>query len=93
MPSDNNDSRGKDLSPAEKRAASFSRQFAIAMELPFILVSAVVVGGLIGFFLDRWLHTAPYLMLGFGFLGFFGGLHTGCNCQSPGKSPIIPRAV
>ena len=74
MPSDNNDSRDRNLRPAEKRAASFSRQFAIAMELPFILVSAVVVGGLIGFFLDRWLHTAPYLMLGFGFLGFFGGL-------------------
>ena len=74
MPSDNNDSRAKNLSPAEKRAASFSRQFAIAKELPFSLVSAVVVGGMIGFFLDRWLHTAPYLMLGFGFLGFFGGL-------------------
>jgi ATP synthase protein I len=74
MPSDNNDSRGKNLTPAEKQAASFSRQFAIAMELPFILVSAIVVGGLVGFFLDRWLHTAPYLMLILGFLGFFGGL-------------------
>jgi ATP synthase protein I len=74
MPSDNNDSRDKNLTPAEKQAASFSRQFAIAMELPFILVSAIVVGGLIGFFLDRWLHTAPYLMLILGFLGFFGGL-------------------
>jgi len=74
MPSDNNDSRDKNLTPAEKQAASFSRQFAIAMELPFILVSAIVVGGLVGFFLDRWLHTAPYLMLILGFLGFFGGL-------------------
>lgn len=74
MPSDNNDSRGKNLTPAEKQAASFSRQFAIAMELPFILVSAIVFGGLIGFFLDRWLHSAPYLMLVLGFLGFFGGL-------------------
>ena len=74
MPSDNNGSRGKKLTPAEKQAASFSRQFAIAMELPFILVSAIVVGGLVGFFLDRWLHTAPYLMLVLGFLGFFGGL-------------------
>jgi F0F1-type ATP synthase assembly protein I len=44
------------------------------MELPFILVSAIVVGGLVGFFLDRWLHTPPYLMLILGFLGFFGGL-------------------
>ena len=74
MPSDNNDSRDKNLTPAEKQAASFSRQFAIAMELPFILVSAIVVGGLVGFFLDRWLHTPPYLMLILGFLGFFGGL-------------------
>ena len=74
MPSDNKDSRDKNLTPAEKQAASFSRQFAIAMELPFILVSAIVVGGLVGFFLDRWLHTAPYLMLILGFLGFFGGL-------------------
>ena len=74
MPSDNKDSRDKNLTPAEKQAASFSRQFAIAMELPFVLVSAVVVGGLVGFFLDRWLHTAPYLMLILGFLGFFGGL-------------------
>ena len=74
MPSDNNDSRDKNLTQAEKQAASFSRQFAIAMELPFVLVSAVVVGGLVGFFLDRWLHTPPYLMLILGFLGFFGGL-------------------
>jgi len=74
MPSDNKDSRDKNLTPAEKQAASFSRQFAIAMELPFILVSAIVVGGLVGFFLDRWLHTPPYLMLILGFLGFFGGL-------------------
>jgi len=74
MPSDNNRSRDRNLTPAEKQAASFSRQLAIAMELPFILVSAIIVGGLIGFFLDRWLHTAPYLMLVLGFLGFFGGL-------------------
>jgi len=74
MPSDNNESRDKDLTPAEKQAAGFSRQFAMAMELPFIIVSAIAVGRLIGFFLDRWLHTAPYLMLVLGFLGFFGGV-------------------
>ena len=46
----------------------------MAMELPFILVAAIVLGGLVGYFLDHWLHTKPYLMLVFGFLGFFGGL-------------------
>jgi F0F1-type ATP synthase assembly protein I len=74
MPSDNNDSKDHKLTPTEERAAGFSRQFATAMELPFILVAAIIVGGLIGYFLDSWLHTKPYLMLVFGFLGFFGGL-------------------
>jgi len=44
------------------------------MELPFVIVSATALGGVLGFFLDRWLHTKPYLMLILGFLGFFAGL-------------------
>ena len=44
------------------------------MELPFILVSAVFVGGVAGYFLDRWLGSRPYLMLGLGALGFFAGV-------------------
>ena len=76
MPSDNNDSDSKNsnLTPAEREAGGFSRQFAVAMELPFILVGSVGVGGLLGFFLDRWLYTKPYLMLLLGTLGFIGGL-------------------
>jgi ATP synthase protein I len=74
MLSDDNDTKDDKLTPTEERAAGFSRQFATAMELPFILVAAIIVGGLIGYFLDGWLHTKPYLMLVFGFLGFFGGL-------------------
>jgi F0F1-type ATP synthase assembly protein I len=74
MPSDNNDNKSDKRTPTEERTAGFSRQFATALELPFILVAAIVVGGLVGYFLDGWLHTKPYLMLLFGFLGFFGGL-------------------
>jgi F0F1-type ATP synthase assembly protein I len=74
MPSDNNDPKEEKLTAAEQQAKSFSRQFAMAMELPFIIVAAVIVGGLIGYFLDRRLHTAPVLMLVFGGLGFFAGL-------------------
>jgi F0F1-type ATP synthase assembly protein I len=73
MPSDNNDKDDK-LTPAQEGAAGFSRQFALALELPFILVGSIAVGGFLGYFLDSWLHTKPYLMLVFGFLGFFGGL-------------------
>jgi len=74
MPSDNNENKGSNLTPTQKEVGGFSRQFAMAMELPFILVASVGVGGLAGFFLDRWLHTKPYLMLIFGTLGFIGGL-------------------
>ena len=73
-PLDNKDKHDDRATRAEERAVGFSRQFAMAMELPFVIVAAVAVGGVIGFFLDRWLHTKPYLMLVLGFLGFFGGL-------------------
>jgi ATP synthase protein I len=74
MPSDPNADRSEDLTPDQKQARKFSQQFATAMELPFVMVGTIVVGGLIGFFLDRWLHTKPFLMLIFGALGFFGGV-------------------
>jgi ATP synthase protein I len=74
MPLDNNESKQEKLTPAQNQVKGFSQQFALAMELPFILVAAVIVGGVIGYFLDRWLHTAPALLLVLGGLGFFAGL-------------------
>jgi F0F1-type ATP synthase assembly protein I len=74
MPSDPDAKRTDDLTPAEKQAKGFSQQLAVAMELPFVLVGTIVVGGLLGFFLDRWLHTKPVLMLVLGALGFFAGV-------------------
>ena len=44
------------------------------MELPFTFVAAVAAGGLIGYFLDQWLHTSPWLMVLFGGFGFAGGI-------------------
>lgn len=73
MPLDNNVNKDDKPNPGQ-RAASLSRQFALALELPFIMVATLAVGGTIGYFLDHWLHTKPYLMLVFGLLGFFAGL-------------------
>ena len=73
-PLDHNDKKGAGLTPREQQVEGFSRQFALAMELPFVIVSATALGGVLGFFLDRWLHTKPFLMLIFGTLGFIGGL-------------------
>ena len=74
MPSDSNEKLDEKPSSPEKQAAGFSRQFAVAMELPFVIVAAILVGGFVGYLLDRWFHTKPVLMLVLGFLGFFGGL-------------------
>ena len=60
--------------PPRKGSDSANRQFAMALELPFVLVSAIVVGGLFGYFLDRWLHTKPVLMLILGGVGFYAGV-------------------
>jgi F0F1-type ATP synthase assembly protein I len=60
--------------PLKKKAKSVSNQVAIAMELPFTLVGAVILGGALGYLLDIWLHTGPWLMIILGGLGFFAGV-------------------
>jgi ATP synthase protein I len=74
MPLDNKIPNDSPTSPTPGKPNNFSNQFAMAMELPFVMVGAVLLGGVLGFFLDRALHTKPWLMLVFGALGFFGGV-------------------
>ena len=74
MPSDSKPEKTDPAIPVAEKAKDVSNQAAIAMELPFVLVSAVVVGGLLGYFLDRWLHTKPWLLLLFGGIGFYAGV-------------------
>ena len=56
------------------RPESASSQYATALELPIVLVSAIVVGGFLGYLLDRWLHTKPVFMLILGGVGFYVGV-------------------
>jgi ATP synthase protein I len=72
MPMDSQEpgSQGK----SRGNAGGSARQFAEAMELPFVIVGAVILGGGVGWLLDRHLHTAPWLMLAVGSLGFAVGL-------------------
>lgn len=61
-------------SPELQKAKKYSSQAALAMELPFTIVGAVLLGGVLGYFLDRWLHTKLVFTLVLGALGFAGGL-------------------
>ena len=69
-----NNPGNNDQTPSVEAAKKVSNQFALATELPFTLVLAVVLGGGLGYFLDRWFHTKPVLMLVFGGLGFVAGI-------------------
>lgn len=66
---------GPPASPSpRKRPDPVRRQFAMALELPFVLVSAIVIGGGCGYLLDRWLHTRPVFLLILGGMGFYAGV-------------------
>jgi ATP synthase protein I len=63
-----------DSSSPDKNQGGTVRQIALAFELPFLLVGPVVLGGAIGYFLDRWLHTKPLLLIVLGILGVVVGV-------------------
>ena len=64
----------KPLTPNERKTKKYASNTALAIELPFTLVGAVVFGGLIGYFLDHWLHTKVLFTFILAGLGFFGGI-------------------
>jgi ATP synthase protein I len=55
-------------------AALRARGMAYGLRMASELVGAVLVGGIIGYFLDRWLGTWPWLFLVFFFVGFAAGV-------------------
>ena len=64
----------KQLSPEEQKVKKYSNATALALELPFTIVGAVLVGGVLGYFLDHWLHTRWIFTLILGGVGFAGGV-------------------
>lgn len=50
------------------------RALGMAFSLGATMAATVIVGYFIGSFLDRWLHTSPWLTLLMVLLGFGGGL-------------------
>jgi ATP synthase protein I len=51
-----------------------TRGMAYGLRMASELVGAVLVGGAIGYFLDQWLGTTPWLFLVLFFLGFAAGV-------------------
>lgn len=59
---------------SRKDSQGGAKAFAIAWMLPFSLVVPMVIGGIAGFFLDRWLHTKPLFLLLLGLTGLGLGI-------------------
>jgi len=57
-----------------KRPAATARQISDVLELPFLLVACVAVGGGLGYLLDERIHTSPLFALILGVLGFAAGM-------------------
>jgi ATP synthase protein I len=63
-----NNQNPKKIDPGTMKA------IGVAWTLPFELVVPMLVGGGIGYLLDRWRHTSPLFLLILGFAGFGVGL-------------------
>jgi F0F1-type ATP synthase assembly protein I len=50
------------------------KAIGVAVSLPFDMMMPMLVGGGVGYLIDRWLHTTPLFMLLLGFLGFGLGI-------------------
>lgn len=50
------------------------RTIGLAITIPMMLGASVLVGTFIGFYLDRWLGTSPWLLLLFLVLGIVTGI-------------------
>jgi F0F1-type ATP synthase assembly protein I len=84
MPSDDKQSEPRE-SPAGQKFVRLTNQATLAFELPFTFVGATAVGGLIGYYLDKWLHTTPWLLVVFGGFGFLAGVLEIARRLGPGK--------
>jgi ATP synthase protein I len=49
------------------------RQTNVAYRVLVDIIAGLLVGGFLGYWLDRWWGTAPYLLVTMIFLGFVGG--------------------
>ena len=60
--------------PGEARAEASRKGYAQAMKLSSEFIAAIIVGGFLGWFVDRYVGTAPWGMIVFLLLGFCAGV-------------------
>jgi ATP synthase protein I len=66
--------RGTAEKPRESSAVSH-RQTAVAYRVLVDMIAGLLVGGFLGYWLDRWLGWAPYALIGGLIVGFAAGVN------------------
>ncbi|PHZ85636.1 AtpZ/AtpI family protein [Paremcibacter congregatus] len=64
----------KAAQPKASDGVNESHAYGIAMRLVAELVSGLLVGFAIGWFLDKWFGTKPWMLIGFIFIGLGAGI-------------------
>lgn len=67
-------SRRQTATETQEDKAMRARGMAMGLRMSTELVAAIAVGGLLGYGLDTWLGTSPWLFLVFFMLGFAAGM-------------------
>jgi F0F1-type ATP synthase assembly protein I len=75
MPDDNNDNRESFLARSVQSLQGNVRTAQPAALASYTLIGAIIVLGGLGFALDRWLGTTPWLLLGGLLLGLIVGFY------------------
>jgi ATP synthase protein I len=73
-----------------KDGAAQGTAMAKAMRLSTELIGGIVVGGAIGYFLDKWLGTFPWLFILMFLLGSAAGIMNVVRTASKEKTPPAP---
>jgi F0F1-type ATP synthase assembly protein I len=74
MPPDDKANASQPANDELEKVKKYSTQTSLALELPFTIVGAVILGAALGYFLDRWLHTKMIFTIALGGVGFYAGL-------------------
>ena len=66
--------RGPEVKPSQDFRVSH-RETGVAYRVLVDMIAGLLVGGFLGYWLDRWLGWAPYALIGCLILGFAGGVN------------------
>jgi ATP synthase protein I len=85
--------QGLDLKPSDmsKGDNAMPSTLGVGLRVGVEMLSALIVGAALGYWLDRWLHTSPVLLSLFVLLGGAGGIANVWRLMAPRRSGETAR--